>query len=124
MHGAASIELPGWARVSASRVRHIERVTARLDSARERAWTLALEAGCRFVDITPIRDDTFTEAAIDWIAPKPGSDAALMLALAHVQSTDVSGLSRHSVSRIGAVTAARPVKPHPGVPTTALPAGP
>jgi DNA-binding transcriptional MocR family regulator len=29
--------------------RHIERVTARLDSARERARTLALEAGCRFV---------------------------------------------------------------------------
>jgi len=30
MHGAASIELPGWARVSASRVRHIERVTTLL----------------------------------------------------------------------------------------------
>ena len=30
MPGAASIELPGWARVSPNRVRHIERVTALL----------------------------------------------------------------------------------------------
>jgi biotin/methionine sulfoxide reductase len=48
-------------------------------------------AGCRFVDITPIRDDTFAEAAAEWIAPRPGSDAALMLALAHV--LDAEGLA-------------------------------
>jgi biotin/methionine sulfoxide reductase len=45
-------------------------------------------AGCRFVDITPIRDDTFAEAAAEWIAPRPGSDAALMLALAYVLDAD------------------------------------
>lgn len=39
--------------------------------------------GCRFVDVTPIRDDAFSEADTWWIAPRPGSDAALMLALAY-----------------------------------------
>jgi biotin/methionine sulfoxide reductase len=43
----------------------------------------AREAGCHFVDITPIRDDAFAEAGTEWIAPRPGSDAALMLALAY-----------------------------------------
>ena len=41
-------------------------------------------AGCHFVDVTPIHDDTFAEAHSEWIAPLPGSDAALMLALAFV----------------------------------------
>lgn len=44
----------------------------------------ARAAGCRFVDITPIRDDAFAEAHTEWIAPVPGSDTALMLALAYV----------------------------------------
>lgn len=44
----------------------------------------ARDAGCRFVDISPIRDDSFAEASTQWIAARPGSDAALMLALAHV----------------------------------------
>ncbi|MGW5715254.1 molybdopterin-dependent oxidoreductase [Amycolatopsis sp. NPDC003865] len=44
----------------------------------------AHDAGCRFVDVTPIRDDAFPEAQTWWIAPRPGSDAALMLALAYV----------------------------------------
>lgn len=48
----------------------------------------AREAGCHFVDITPIRDDTFAEAGIEWIAPRPGSDAALMLALAYMLDAD------------------------------------
>jgi biotin/methionine sulfoxide reductase len=48
----------------------------------------ARSRGCRFVDVTPIKDDTFAEAGIDWIAPRPGSDAALMLALAHVLDTE------------------------------------
>ena len=51
----------------------------------------AREAGCRFVDISPIRDDAFAEAGTDWIAPRPGSDAALMLAIAHV--LDVESLA-------------------------------
>ncbi|MFC5337054.1 molybdopterin-dependent oxidoreductase [Leucobacter denitrificans] len=44
--------------------------------------------GCQFVDVTPIRDDTFAEADAEWIAPRPGSDAALMLALAFVLETE------------------------------------
>jgi biotin/methionine sulfoxide reductase len=48
----------------------------------------AREAGCRFVDITPIRDDAFAEAETDWIAPRPGSDAALMLALAYTLDSE------------------------------------
>ncbi|WP_270887965.1 molybdopterin-dependent oxidoreductase [Pedococcus sp. 5OH_020] len=43
----------------------------------------ARAAGCHFVDITPIQDDTFAEAGVEWIAPRPGSDAALMLGLAY-----------------------------------------
>lgn len=48
----------------------------------------ARQAGCHFVDITPIRDDAFAEANTEWIAPLPGSDAALMLALAHTLDAD------------------------------------
>ncbi|MFP3462757.1 molybdopterin-dependent oxidoreductase [Arthrobacter globiformis] len=44
----------------------------------------AVSRGCRFIDITPIADDTYAEARAEWIAPRPGSDAALMLALAFV----------------------------------------
>lgn len=38
------------------------------------------EAGVRFVNVSPQRDDA--EAA-EWLAPRPGSDVALMLGLAH-----------------------------------------
>lgn len=44
----------------------------------------ARENGCEFVDITPISDDPYPESDAQWIAPRPGSDTALMLALAHV----------------------------------------
>lgn len=44
----------------------------------------AVARGCRFIDIAPISDDTYPEAGAEWIAPLPGSDAALMLALAYV----------------------------------------
>lgn len=61
----------------------------------------AREAGCRFVDITPIRDDNFSEADTEWIAPRPGSDAALMLALAHTLDreglADLEFLDRYAV---------------------------
>ncbi len=40
--------------------------------------------GCEFVDITPIRDDPFPEANTQWLAPRPGTDTALMLAIAFV----------------------------------------
>ncbi|PXX70771.1 biotin/methionine sulfoxide reductase [Nocardia tenerifensis] len=47
--------------------------------------------GCRFVSISPLRDDTPAEAKAEWLAPLPGSDTALMLALAQV--LDAEGLA-------------------------------
>ena len=44
--------------------------------------------GCRFVSVSPLRDDTPAEAEPEWLAPRPGSDAALMLALAYVLMAD------------------------------------
>ncbi|MFC7404683.1 molybdopterin-dependent oxidoreductase [Georgenia alba] len=50
-----------------------------------RSWIAqARSRGCRFVSVSPLRDDSPAEAQAEWIAPRPGSDAALMLALAHV----------------------------------------
>jgi len=37
----------------------------------------------RFVSITPIKDDTAAALDAQWIAPRPGTDVALMLGLAH-----------------------------------------
>ncbi len=57
-----------------------------------RSWVSAARArGCRFVSVSPIRDDTPAEAQAEWIAPRPGTDAALMLALAQV--LDAGGLA-------------------------------
>lgn len=42
------------------------------------------EAGVRFVNISPLRDDLSGAAHNQWLAIRPGSDTALMLALAHV----------------------------------------
>jgi biotin/methionine sulfoxide reductase len=54
-----------------------------------RGWISAARArGCRFVSVSPLRDDTPAEARAEWIAPRPGTDAALMLALAHVLDAD------------------------------------
>ena len=53
---------------------------SRLGAARDR--------GCRFVSVSPLRDDSPPEADAAWIAPRPGSDAALMLALAQVLDAD------------------------------------
>nr|WP_255453655.1 molybdopterin-dependent oxidoreductase [Paracoccus sp. S-4012] len=41
-------------------------------------------AGGRFVNISPIRDDMGEALGAEWLAIRPGSDTALMLALAHV----------------------------------------
>lgn len=61
----------------------------------------ARKAGCQFVDITPIRDDAFIEASTQWIAPRPGSDAALMLALAYTlhaeRLVDLAFIETHTV---------------------------
>ncbi|MBL1073681.1 molybdopterin guanine dinucleotide-containing S/N-oxide reductase [Nocardia sp. 2] len=57
-----------------------------------RGWIEAAQAnGCRFITISPLRDDIPGEAQAEWIAPRPGSDAALMLALAQV--LDAEGLA-------------------------------
>lgn len=44
----------------------------------------AHEAGVSFVNISPLRSDVLDTAEADWIAIRPSTDAALMLALAHV----------------------------------------
>ena len=41
------------------------------------------EAGVQFVNISPLRDDTPDFLGAEWIRPRPSTDAALMLALAH-----------------------------------------
>ena len=54
-----------------------------------RGWMSAARArGCRFVSVSPLRDDTPAAAQAEWIAPRPGTDAALMLALAQVLDAD------------------------------------
>ena len=54
-----------------------------------RGWVSAARVrGCRFVSVSPLRDDTPAEAQAEWIAPRPGTDAALMLALAQVLDAD------------------------------------
>ncbi len=52
-------------------------------------WLARLrESRVRFVSVTPLRDDTaaFLDAA--WIAPRPGSDVALMLGIAHTLAAE------------------------------------
>ncbi|WP_330182704.1 molybdopterin-dependent oxidoreductase [Nocardia sp. NBC_01503] len=57
-----------------------------------RGWVAAAHArGCRFVSVGPLRDDITAGAAAEWLAPRPGTDAALMLALAQV--LDAEGLA-------------------------------
>ncbi len=46
--------------------------------------TAAAEAGVKFVNISPLRGDMDPIARAQWIAPRPSSDTALMLGLAHV----------------------------------------
>ncbi|MBU3064514.1 molybdopterin-dependent oxidoreductase [Nocardia sp. NEAU-G5] len=63
-----------------------------VSSHHARGWVAAARArGCRFVSVSPLRDDTPGEADAEWVAPRPGTDAALMLALAHV--LDAEGLA-------------------------------
>ncbi|GAA4840078.1 molybdopterin-dependent oxidoreductase [Saccharopolyspora rosea] len=44
----------------------------------------ARSRGARFVLVGPLRDDVEAELGARWLAPVPGTDTALMLALAHV----------------------------------------
>ena len=57
---------------------HVERESMRSAAAR----------GCRFVCISPIRSDLPDEAKAEWLAPVPGTDTALMLAMVHVLVTE------------------------------------
>jgi biotin/methionine sulfoxide reductase len=41
------------------------------------------ESRVRFVSVTPLRDDTASFLDAQWIAPRPGTDVALMLGVAH-----------------------------------------
>lgn len=44
----------------------------------------AYRAGVRFVNISPLRSDLMAEVEAEWLAQRPSTDVALMLALAHV----------------------------------------
>ena len=48
-------------------------------------WLRRIRAhGCRFVAVSPLADDMPAEAQADWLALRPGTDGALLQALAHV----------------------------------------
>ena len=48
------------------------------------ATAAAQEAGVEFVNISPLRSDLLDRVGADWLAIRPNTDVALMLALAHV----------------------------------------
>ncbi|MEQ9260098.1 MAG: molybdopterin-dependent oxidoreductase [Roseovarius sp.] len=48
----------------------------------------ARAAGVKFVNVSPLRDDAAEELESEWIAPRPNSDVALMLGLAHTLVSD------------------------------------
>ncbi len=48
------------------------------------AWLPRLrDARTRVVSITPVKDDTADLLGAEWLAPRPNSDVALMLGIAH-----------------------------------------
>lgn len=48
----------------------------------------AAAAGVQVVNISPVRADTIDEFGAEWLAPRPSTDAAIMLALAHTLLTE------------------------------------
>ena len=52
------------------------------------ALASAVARGCRMVSVSPLRTDTDASLGAEWIAPVPGSDAALMLALCRVLDSE------------------------------------
>ena len=48
----------------------------------------ARDAGVRFVNISPLRSDLMEGVEAEWLAPRPSTDAALMLGLAHTLLAD------------------------------------
>jgi biotin/methionine sulfoxide reductase len=63
--------------------------------------TRAKAAGIRFINISPIRDDAVDFLEAEWIAPRPQSDTAIILAIAHTLITnelhDTGFLNSHCV---------------------------
>lgn len=61
----------------------------------------AHKAGVRFVNISPLRSDLMEEVEAEWLAPRPSTDTALMLGLAHTLLAeglhDQAFLDRYSV---------------------------
>nr|WP_042177956.1 molybdopterin-dependent oxidoreductase [Kibdelosporangium sp. MJ126-NF4]CEL12877.1 Anaerobic dimethyl sulfoxide reductase chain A [Kibdelosporangium sp. MJ126-NF4] len=98
-----------------------------------RSWVAAARAnGCRFVSISPLRDDTPPEAQAEWLAPRPGTDAAAQLALAYVLDqeglTDKDFVDRYTTGfdrfadYLRGVTDGVPKSPEWAEPITGLPA--
>lgn len=52
------------------------------------ALTQAHAAGVQFVNISPLRSDMDAALGADWLSPRPGSDVAIMLGLAHTLLTE------------------------------------
>lgn len=53
----------------------------------------AAAAGVKFVNISPMRSDVLESVNAEWLAPRPSTDTALMLAIAHTLLTE--GLAAH-----------------------------
>ncbi len=45
-------------------------------------------AGVRFVNFSPLRSDAMPELNAEWLSPRPGSDTAVMMGLAHTLVTE------------------------------------
>ena len=58
-------------------------------------------AGVRFVNFSPLRSDAMEDLKAEWLAPRPGSDVAVMMGLAHTIYTsglhDEAFLERYTV---------------------------
>jgi biotin/methionine sulfoxide reductase len=62
---------------------------------------LARDAGVKFVNISPIKSDTDAKLEAQWIAARPNTDTAIMLAIAHTLHSeglaDTAFLTRYTV---------------------------
>ncbi len=63
--------------------------------------TACAEAGIDFVNISPLRNDAAAALKAEWLAPRPGSDTAVMMGLAHTLLAeglhDAAFLERYTV---------------------------
>ena len=61
----------------------------------------AAAAGVKFVNISPLRSDVLEDVDAEWLAPRPSTDTAIMLGLAHTLLTenlhDLAFLNRYCV---------------------------